>query len=789
MTCTDNVCKVPGCSGEWTDTVAQNGAKLSHGGGLVVDAQGTVHATWTGGGSYAKKPAGGSWSVELTSGGGWNSAFALDPSGGAHISFVDSASGTVRVSSRPPGATSFTQAIVDSTGSGQLEDTTSIAADAQGGLHVRYLSQGALKYAHRAPGASTWSTEIAAGVGYASGSTAHGSNSLAVDAQGGVHVVYFASYNSAWYAYRAPGGGWSTSSLDEQGSLINAPPYLALDAQGGVHVVYLAALARQIRHAYKPSGGSFTLRTLVTEVEQIFGPAFAVSGFGTVHVSYQHEGTLYYLQAPPTGTSLDFYNVLASGMKISEYSRIALDEAGGVHVTYERDNAIRYAYRCPGPCPAQSCAALGANCGSVFDGCKRVECGSCSDPTLCGAGGVPNQCCTPTTCAAAGKECGAISDGCGSLVDCGGCSPTQACGSQTPNLCGACEAGDWTANTVSSLGNVGWPTAIALDAQAQPHIVFGDDTNVDVVYARYVAGAGWQTSLVDGLSGAVYRPSGVALDVDPQGGLHAAYSMLVFGGNVVRYAYRAPAGTSWSTTDVATGLDNFTKPALRLDAQGGLHLAYFDGTAKTLVYASRAASGGAWSKQTIASAGSDVTAGGYGELIALALDASGGVHVSYSVTSFGGSSVTYAHRPPGGSFSSETVVPGSSSVAKHTAIAVESSGRVHIAYSQSNDLRYATKPSGGTWSSTMIVSADYTEPSIAVDAQGGVHISFNADGAFHDLRYAYKPVGFGWITSDVDTQGYVGKASSVALDPTGGVHVSYLDDTTKDLKYAFRCPN
>jgi hypothetical protein len=294
---------------------------------------------------------------------------------------------------------------------------------------------------------------------------------------------------------------------------------------------------------------------------------------------------------------------------------------------------------------------------------------------------------------------------------------------------------------------------------------------------------------VDGLSGAVYRPSGVALAVDPQGGLHAAYSMLIFGGNTVRYAYRAPAGTSWSTTDVATGLDNFTKPALRRDAQGGLHLAYYDGTAKTLVYASRAASGGAWSKQTIANAGSDVTPGGYGELIALALDGSGGVHVSYSVTSFGASTVTYAHRPPGGSFTSETAVAGTSNVDKHTAIAVDSSGRVHVAYSESNDLRYATKPAGGTWSTTMIASADYTEPSIAVDAQGGVHIAFNADGAFHDLRYAYKPAAFGWITSDVDTQGYVGKASSVAVDASGGVHVSYLDDTTKDLKYAFRCPN
>jgi hypothetical protein len=149
----------------------------------------------------------------------------------------------------------------------------------------------------------------------------------------------------------------------------------------------------------------------------------------------------------------------------------------------------------------------------------------------------------------------------------------------------------------------------------------------------------------------------------------------------------------------------------------------------------------------------------------------------------------YAHRPPAGSFTSETMVAASSNVDKPTSIAVDATGRVHVAYSEYNDVRYATKPAGGTWSTVMVMSADYTEPTILVDAQGGVHIVFNADGSANDLRYAYKPAGGVWSTSSVDTQGDVGKANSAALDANGGIHVSYLDNTTKDLKYAFRCPD
>src|SRR5262245_55787156 len=89
---------------------------------------------------------------------------------------------------------------------------------------------------------------------------------------------------------------------------------------------------------------------------------------------------------------------------------------------------------------ATTCAAEGANCGMIADGCGgTLDCGTCTLPQTCGGSGTPNVCgCSPTTCAAEGANCGMIADGCGGTLDCGTCTLPRTCGgSGTPNVCGA----------------------------------------------------------------------------------------------------------------------------------------------------------------------------------------------------------------------------------------------------------------------------------------------------------------------------------------------------------------
>lgn len=92
-------------------------------------------------------------------------------------------------------------------------------------------------------------------------------------------------------------------------------------------------------------------------------------------------------------------------------------------------------------CSPKSCAQMGAQCGTVSDGCGRLlECGTCPAGQTCGGGG-PNQCgteeCVPRSCVQLNASCGQVSDGCSEVLACGDCVAPQTCGGGgIPNACG-----------------------------------------------------------------------------------------------------------------------------------------------------------------------------------------------------------------------------------------------------------------------------------------------------------------------------------------------------------------
>ena len=127
----------------------------------------------------------------------------------------------------------------------------------------------------------------------------------------------------------------------------------------------------------------------------------------------------------------------------------------------------------PGTCLPTTCVARGKNCGQMSDGCAAIiECGTCSAGQTCGAGGA-NVCgtgsCKPTTCAAQGKDCGTISDGCSGVIACGACAAPELCGvGAKPNVCAApCPDGCPTGYSCDSAGvcTGGTSTAIVLDVK------------------------------------------------------------------------------------------------------------------------------------------------------------------------------------------------------------------------------------------------------------------------------------------------------------------------------------
>jgi hypothetical protein len=105
-------------------------------------------------------------------------------------------------------------------------------------------------------------------------------------------------------------------------------------------------------------------------------------------------------------------------------------------------NLVRCA--CPDACTRTTCAAEGAECGTISDGCgDTLDCGDCTGDDDCGGTGVPNICghdtCRPTSCAAEGRVCGPLDDGCGKVLECGSCQGACGCGADGQCIEGARE--------------------------------------------------------------------------------------------------------------------------------------------------------------------------------------------------------------------------------------------------------------------------------------------------------------------------------------------------------------
>jgi len=97
---------------------------------------------------------------------------------------------------------------------------------------------------------------------------------------------------------------------------------------------------------------------------------------------------------------------------------------------------------------------------------------------------------------------------------------------------------------------------------------------------------------------------------------------------------------------------------------------------------------------------------------------------------------------------------------------------------------HATTLDAAGWMLSTLDSTGYVgwDTSIAVDSSNNVHISYS-DVTNDDLKYATNAAG-SWAYYTLDSTGDVGEYTSIAVDSSNKVHISYVDSTNYDLMYA-----
>jgi fibronectin type 3 domain-containing protein len=297
------------------------------------------------------------------------------------------------------------------------------------------------------------------------------------------------------------------------------------------------------------------------------------------------------------------------------------------------------------------------------------------------------------------------------------------------------------------------------------HISYFDGTSG---YLGYATNSPWRMKTIQTL-GTV--GSSTSLAIDAQGALHMSYYDV--SNTDLRYANNS--GGAWSSIALDSTNQVGSSNRLALDANGKVHISYYDSLNGNLKYATNA--GGSWLFDTIDSIGS------VGSYTSIVVDANGKVHISYYDDT--NDDLKYATNA-GGSWFNWTV-DSTGNVGMYTSIGLDASGKAHISYYDVTNtaLKYANN-TGGSWSTTSVDWIDNVGrfSSLLVDSEGKVHISYEKETG-GDLMYATNAAG-SWISDTVDGTADIrgSQYTSMAMDRHGVLHISYYDDTNDDLRYA-----
>jgi hypothetical protein len=312
-------------------------------------------------------------------------------------------------------------------------------------------------------------------------------------------------------------------------------------------------------------------------------------------------------------------------------------------------------------------------------------------------------------------------------------------------------------------------------------------TGAQVCYAgRCAAPCVFGTALTNALIPDSVTPFHPTLAIDSAGNEHAVYSVKDL--RTLRYAKR-PKGGAWSAwSDVgAIGIN----PSLAVDAQGRLHLIFYDGTSATpgFKYATRGPADTSWAIEIVkADAGVVISS-------SLTTDAAGGVHIAYF------SNALKYSRKSAGTWLHELVTEGATNAAGGDRCDIALVGNVpHISYySDLNNIGHAVRDGDNAWTREVAARpADIDIPadamtSLAVDRAGVIYIAYMeryTQGLFTYYSLSVASSVGGWTHTVVDdVAATTGAGASLAIDPFDGVHIAYQNVTTPPrLFYAYRPP-
>ena len=336
-------------------------------------------------------------------------------------------------------------------------------------------------------------------------------------------------------------------------------------------------------------------------------------------------------------------------------------------------------------------------------------------------------------------------------------------------------------DTVASTGDIGRHPALMLDSNNYWNIAFYDSSNSDLRLAYY-DGVSWNVESV--YAGSNDVGEGVTITLDGDGNKHlVAYDHT--DDEIVHMTKMI------NSTELIANIDgNSYNPATVVDSEGNIHIAYLEGTTKTLQYIYY--NGTSWSSPILID--DYLTWSGYGTND-LQIDSSGNLHLSYynwnTAPSNDPHELTYATYN-GSVWSTyalqEMICSGACGTnGFSSSIEIDVNDRPHISYyDQKNDTLRYTHYDGTSWTDETVTTDD--------DNNNGIYNSISLDNndypriAYYNVTHADLDLavwdGSTWSFQKVDTMNSVGTYPSISIGTDDLTRIAYTYASQSDIKYA-----
>jgi len=293
--------------------------------------------------------------VDVTGIVGFNTDLTVEGSGRIHVTYHDITNRDLKYATCAVSCTTAASwQVVTVEATGDIGSFSSVRTDASGRLHVSYYdaSNADLKYATCAAGCTTaanWQTVIVDATGFTGGRP-----SLWAEATGRLHVGYSGSGGYTYATCTATcttSTNWQTVTVDAAGG--GAGRSLAIDGNGRLHTSYYAASGTNLKYATCASAcataanwQNLTLGDTTGIVGQYSSLAVDVSG--RVHVTYYDafNADLEYATCAVACATLAGWRFATADavLNVGEDPSLVVDASGRLHVTYYdgSNTALKY---------------------------------------------------------------------------------------------------------------------------------------------------------------------------------------------------------------------------------------------------------------------------------------------------------------------------------------------------------------------------------------------------------------------------------------------------------------